>query len=160
MQGHTYESPKHVGSEKKGHAPFPMLANKPDVGFAQSPPFRFARMFCTIKNEDISHHRFRGNQVWILGHVPRSVDLPIMVDFLDDLYPGCRWKVVAAQFPPFIVIVCPVKFIRSSCRIIPFRYLHGGNLQVILRLSRCMGTQQEAMRCVWLLWVPVCDRED
>jgi hypothetical protein len=38
--------------------------------------------------------------------------------------------------------------------------LHGGNLQVILRLSRCMGTQQEAMRCVWLLWVPVCDRED
>ena len=136
-----------------------MLANKLDVWFAQSPPFRFARMFCTIKNEYISHNCFRCNQVRILGHVPCSVDLPIVVDFLDDLYPGCRWKVVATQFPPFIVIVCPVKLIRSSCRIIPLGYLHARNLQVILRLPGSMSTQQEAMCCVRLLWVPVGDRE-
>lgn len=93
-------------------------------------------MLCTIEDQYFPRHGFGCNQIWILRHVSRTVDLSVMVDFLDDLYPWCRGKCVATQFAAFIVIVSPIKFIGTRCWVVAFGDLDGRNLEVVLCLSR------------------------
>lgn len=42
-------------------------------------------MFRTIKDEELSRVGFRGDEIWILGHVTRSIDFSFVSDRLDNL---------------------------------------------------------------------------
>lgn len=65
--------------------PFLGMASERDVGFTKI-ICRFARMFCAIKDEDFAHDRLGRDEIWILGHVTRSVDFARVVDGLNDLH--------------------------------------------------------------------------
>lgn len=43
-------------------------------------------MFAVVKDVDLGADRLCGNEEGVLGHVPRSVDLPIVVDGLQDVH--------------------------------------------------------------------------
>jgi hypothetical protein len=56
-----------------------------------------------VKDQHLSRRALGGNQVGVLGHVPRLVDFSGVNYFLDDLDFGCRGDRVTTQFSPFVV---------------------------------------------------------
>lgn len=111
-------------------------------------------MLCAVKDQHFSRNSFRCDEIWVLGHVPRTVDLSVVVDFLDDLYPGAGGQRVSSELAAFIVVVGTVKFIGSRCRVVAFGDLDCRDLQVVLRLSRCVRSKKQAVGCIWLGGIP------
>jgi hypothetical protein len=130
------------------------LSNQSNVRLAHPTSLRFAGVFGSVKNENLSCDSFGGNQVRILRHVAGPVDLPFMVDFLDDLNARCRRNGVATQLAPFIIVVRSVQFLRAS-GISAFGYLYRGDLEIILGLPRGVCPEKETMRGVRLACRPV-----
>ena len=79
-----------------------------------------------------------------MGHVPRAVDLALVVDALYDLYAGLRWERVASQLAALIVVVAPIKTVGGGA-VIAFWEVYGGNLEVVLGLSGRVGPKEDAM---------------
>ncbi len=132
------------------HAPLLALPDEPDVRLTHAPAFRLAGMLRPIKNQDFARDRFGGDQVWVLGHVPRAVDLALVVDALYDLYAGLRGKGVATQLATLIVVVTPVEAVGGGT-VITFWKVDGGDLKVVLGLSGRVGTEQDTVYGVRLI---------
>ena len=99
-------------STRKRDAPFLGLPDQSNVGLAHAPALRLARVLRPVEHKHLTRDSLSRDEVGILGHVPRAVDLPGVVDLLNDLYPGLRWERMASELPPVIVVVCTVKFVR------------------------------------------------
>lgn len=87
------------------HSPFLVLSHQSDVRLALSTSLRLTRMLRAIKHIYFSGNSLRRDQVGVLGHITRSVDFALMVDFLDDLDAWLGWYGVATEFSSFVVIV-------------------------------------------------------
>jgi hypothetical protein len=134
----------------KSYSPFPILTHQANVRFAHATPLRFAGVLRPIKDENLSSDSFSCDEVRFLGHVPRPVDLPGMIDLLDNLnnlYARLRRDSVATQFAPFVIIVRAVQFVRRGAAI-AFGNLNSGYLEVVLSLPGCMCPEKEAMNSV------------
>ena len=62
-------------------------------------------MFRPIEYEHFARHRLGSDQVGVLGHIPRAVDLTRMVDPLSDLHPRLCRDGMATEFTAFVVVV-------------------------------------------------------
>jgi len=71
--------------QKENHIPLLCLPDQSDIGFAHTAPLRFARMLRAIKDEHLTRDGLRCDQIRVLRHVARAVDLSIVVNFLSDL---------------------------------------------------------------------------
>jgi len=60
-------------------------------------------VFRPVKDQNISRSAFGGNQIGILGHIPRLVDFSRVNYLLDDLDFGRRGDGVATHLSPFFV---------------------------------------------------------
>lgn len=70
-------------------------------------------MFCAIEHVHFPGHRLCRDQVRVLGHITRPVDLALVVDFLNDLNTRLRGYGVSTQFAAFVIIVCTVESVRA-----------------------------------------------
>jgi hypothetical protein len=70
------------------HSPFALLPFEPDVRPALLPFRRLGLVLCTIKDQHIPHPRLGRDEVGVLGHVSRAVDLVLVVDGLLDADSG------------------------------------------------------------------------
>lgn len=64
-----------------------MLSSQPDIRFAYTTALRLARVLRAVKDQYLSGDSFGGDEIRVLGHISRTVNLSFVVDFLDDLYP-------------------------------------------------------------------------
>ena len=85
-----------------------------------------------------------------MGHVPRAVDLALVVDTLYDLYTGLWGKCVSTQLAALIVVVAPVKTIGGGT-IITLGEVNGGNLEVVLGLPRRVRAKKDTVYSVRLV---------
>ena len=60
---------------------------------------------------------------------------------------------MATKFSTFIVIIRSIELICTSSWVTTFGDMNGGNLEIILCLSRCMRSKEEAVSCVWFIKV-------
>ena len=60
-------------------------------------------MLCPVKDQNFSRSAFGGNQIRILGHIPRLVDFSRVNYLLDYLDLGRGGNGVATQLSPFFV---------------------------------------------------------
>jgi len=60
-------------------------------------------VFRPVKDQNLSRRAFGGNQIGILGHIPRLVDFSRVNYLLDDLDFGRRGDSVATHLSPFFV---------------------------------------------------------
>lgn len=112
-------------------------------------------MLRAIEDEDFARNSLRRDQVWVLRHVPRAVDLAVMVNFLNNLYPRRWWETVATQFPAFVVIVGTIKFISPGGRVVTFGDLDSGDLEIVLGLPGGVSAEEEAVSGVGFGGVPI-----
>ena len=82
-----------------------MLTHQRDIRLTLSTSLWLTRMLRTIEHVHLSRHSLCRNQVRILGHITRSVDLALVVDFLDDLNAWLGWYGVTTEFSAFIIVV-------------------------------------------------------
>jgi len=68
-------------------------------------------MFRAIKDENLTRNRLRCNQIWILRHVARTVDLAIVVNLLNDLDTRLRRDGMSAQFAKLIIVVVAIQWL-------------------------------------------------
>lgn len=104
-------------------------------------------MLRPIKNQHLASDGFCRDQVRILRHVPRTVDLAGMIDFLGYLNARCGWDGVPTQLSSFVVIVAAVEFVSARA----FRDLNGSDLKVVLCLTGGVCAQEETMSLVRLV---------
>ena len=92
-------------------------------------------MFGAIKDEHLARHGLGRDQIRVLGHVSRAVDLARVVDPLHDVDPRlARRQRVPAQLAPFVVVRATVEHVGAGT---PGArgYLHGCDLKVVRRLA-------------------------
>jgi hypothetical protein len=128
----------HHGTFKTRIEPFLGLANEADIGFAHAPAFGLARVLRTIKDEHLARYGLGRDQVWVLWHVARAVDLPGVVDPLYDVDARlCRRQRVSAEFATLLVIRAAVEHVRPSPGA---RWnMHRRDLEVVCRLPGRVG---------------------
>jgi len=102
-------------------------------------------VLCAVKDINFARNGLGGNQVWVLRHVARAIDLSLVVDLLDDLYPRGWGKTVAAQLTTFIVIISAVEVVGAAGRATAFGNLDCCNLKVVLSLARGVRSKEKAM---------------
>ena len=85
-----------------------------------------------------------------MGHVPRAVDLALVVDALYDLYTGLRRKGMATELATLIVVVIPVQTVCGGA-VVALWEVDSGNLEIILGLPGRVGTKQDAMDGIRLI---------
>lgn len=107
-------------------------------------------MFRAVENEHLASDSLGRDQVGVLGHIPRPVHFPCMVDLLYDLNAGLGRDGVAAQLAPLVVVVCAVELIRGGAAIALWD-LNSSNLEVVLRLAGGVCSEEEAMGSVWFV---------
>lgn len=106
-------------------------------------------MFRAIEDQHIPTDRLGSNQVRILGHVARPVDLAVMVDLLDDLDARCGGDGVPAQLPALVVIRVAIELVRVGASALGD--LDCGYLEVVLRLAGGVRAEEEAVGSVWFI---------
>ena len=101
-------------SESSTHGPLLSLAYKPDVGLAHAAALGLARVFGPIKDEHLARDGLGGDQVWVLRHVTRAIDLARVVDPLHDVDARlARGQRVPAELPTLIVVRATVEDVRA-----------------------------------------------
>ena len=107
-------------------------------------------MLRAIKDEHLARHRLGRDQVRVLRHVARAVDLPGMVYPLHDIDARlCRRQRVPAELAALLVVRPAVEHVRTRPGA---RWdLHGRDLEVVSRLSGRVGAQQQAVGRVGLV---------
>ena len=140
-------------SSKKSAAhrpPLSTLPNKPNIRLTHSPPLRLTRMLRPIKNQHFPRNSLRRNQVRILGHIPRPINLPCMVDLLYNLDARGRGDRMSPQFPTLVIVICTIELVcpRPACARIAFGDVDGGDLEVVLCLAGCVCPEEETVGCV------------
>lgn len=93
------------------HSPFLVLTDQRNVWLTLSPTLRLTGVLRTIKDVYFARHSLCCNEVWILGHITRSVDFTLVVDFLYDLDARLWWDRMATELPTFVVIVRTIQII-------------------------------------------------
>ena len=91
--------------------PFTRLSRQPDIWFTQSTLLWFARMLRPIEHQDLPTDRLGRDEIWVLGHIPGTVDLARMVDPLDDVDSGRGRDCVTTQLAALIIILCAVDLV-------------------------------------------------
>ena len=131
-----------------------MLPDQSDIGPALPTTLRLARMLCAIKDVNLAGNSLRRDEVRILGHITRPVDLALVVDFLDNVDTRLWRDGMATELAALVIVVRPVEFICGGA-IITLREVYFGNLEVVLGLAGRVRAEQEAMDCVGLVRWPV-----
>jgi hypothetical protein len=136
-------------------APLLGLADETDIRPTHPVPLRLVRVLRAVEHEHLAVDRLRREQVRVLRHVPRAVDLARVVDALHDLHaPRER---VPAQLATRVVVRAPVEHVRAP----PTGAqgdLHGRDLQVVACLPGCVRAEEDAVRAVRLVGVSECSR--
>jgi hypothetical protein len=136
-------------------APLLRLPDKADVRPTHPIPLGLVRVLRAVEHEHLAADRLGGEQVRVLRHVPRAVDLARVVDALHDLHaPRER---VAPQLAARVVVRAPVEHVRAT----PAGAqgdLHGRDLQVVACLSGCVRAEEDAVRAVRLVGMSECCR--
>lgn len=107
-------------------------------------------MLRPIKNEHLSRDSFCREQIRVLRHIPRTVDLSIVIEFLDDLDAGLRRDGVSTELTTLLVVVVAVKFF------VAFGDLDICDLEIVLGLAGGVGSKEEAVGCVGLICRSLC----
>jgi hypothetical protein len=144
----------HSRHQENQNSPFTMLSRQPDIWLARAIALRLARVLRAVKDQHFSSDSFGGDEIWVLGHVSRAVDLSFMVDFLDDLYPRAGWQRVSSELATLIVVVGAFKLIGARGGVVAFGDLDCGDLKVVLRLSGCVRSKEKSVGCVGLRGIP------
>jgi hypothetical protein len=124
--------------------PFLSLANEPNIRLAHATTLRLARVLCAIKDEHLARHGLGRDQVWVLRHVARAVDLPSMVYPLHDV-DAClrRRQRMPAELAALLVVRATVEHVRARPGA---RWdLHGRDLEVVCRLPGRVGAYEQAV---------------
>ena len=115
-------------------------------------------MLCAVEHEHVSRDGLGRDQVRVLRHVARAVDLARMVDALHDADARlCRGERVAAELAALLVVRAAVEDVRawSAAR----GDLYSRDLQVVGRLARRVRAEKQAVDRVWLVGRPGWERE-
>jgi len=107
-----------------------------------------------IKDEHLARHGLGRDQIRVLRHVSRAVDLARVVDPLHDVDPRlARRQRVPAQLAPFVVVRAAVEHVRAGT---PGARgdLHGRDLEVVRCLAGGVRSEQQAVRRVGFIWGP------
>lgn len=99
-------------------------------------------MLCAIKHKHLASDRLGRNKVGVLGHVPRAVDLPFMVDLLDDLNAWAGRDSVGPELSGFVVVGVAGEVFGG---VGAGRDGDRGDLEVVLRLAGGVSTEKEAV---------------
>ena len=86
-----------LAHKRHSHAPLLGLPGEPDVRFAHATALWLARMLCAIEDEYFPRDGLGRDQVWVLRHVARTVDLALVVDALNYLDARRGGQGVAAE---------------------------------------------------------------
>ena len=89
-------------------------------------------MFRPVEDQYLSRRAFGGNQIGVLGHVPRLVDFSGVDYLLDDLDFGRRGDCMATHLSPFVV---PIEVD------VAFREVDCCDLKIIRGLGRGVSTK-------------------
>lgn len=73
-----------------------------------------------------------------------------MIDFLYDLDPRLGWNSVSAEFTTFVVVVVAIELVCQWA--VALRYMNGGDLEVILCLTRGVCAEKQSVDGVRLVW--------
>jgi hypothetical protein len=110
-------------------------------------------MLGAIKDEHLARHGLGRDQVRVLRHVPRAVDLARMVDSLHDVDARlARGERVPAELAPLVVVCTAVEHVRA--RPGPRGDLHRRDLQIVRCLAGRVRAEQQAVRRVGFVWRP------
>ena len=139
-----------LAHKRHSHAPLLGLPGEPDVRFAHATALWLARMLCAIEDEYFPRDGLGRDQVWVLRHVARTVDLALMVDALNYLDARRGGQRVAAELAPLIVVVAPVEAVRRGA-VVALWKVDGGNLEVVLGLPRRVRAKKDAVDSVGLV---------
>lgn len=69
-------------------------------------------MFRPVKHKYFTRDSLCRNQVWVLRHVSRTIDLSWVVDALNDLYMRLAREDVASQLAALVIVVSAVELFR------------------------------------------------
>ena len=108
-------------------------------------------MLGAVEDEDFARDGLGGDQVRVLRHVARAVDLARVVDLLHDVDARlARGQRVPAELAPLVVVRAAVEDVRA--RPGARGDLHRRDLQVVRRLSRGVRAEKQAVRRVGFVW--------
>lgn len=139
--------------EKAGYPPFLSLPDQGNVRPALTATFRLARVLGAVKHVDLSGDRFRRNEVGVLGHITRPVDLALVIDFLNDVDARLWRDGVATELATLVVVVRAFELIGGGA-VIALWEMYFSDLEVILCLAGRVRAEQKAVDGVGLIRGP------
>ncbi len=84
---------------RRTHAPFPRLPYQPNIWLHRTSAIGIAAVLRPVPHEHLPRDGARRDEVGVLRHVPRAVDLARVVDALRDLYARLGREGVPASSP-------------------------------------------------------------
>lgn len=134
LQEERHSQSKIPSLQEKHHAPFLRLPYKPNIRLYRARPVGIAAMLRPVPHKHLPRHRARRDQVWVLRHISRAIDLARVVDALRDLYARLLREGVPPELAALVVVGRAVDAVgRGGC--VALRELHGRDLEVVLRLA-------------------------
>jgi hypothetical protein len=121
------------------NSPFLSLPYEPDVRLTHPAALRLARVLRPVEHEHVARDGLSRDQVRVLRHVARAVDLARMVDALHDADARlCRRERVPAELAALLVVRAAVEDVRACAA--AGGDLHRCDLQVV----RCLAGRVRA----------------
>lgn len=108
-------------------------------------------MLRTIEYIDLAGDSLRRDEVGVLRHIPRTVHLTLMVDFLDDLDARLGRNGMSSELATLVIVVGTVELVRVGA-LVAFGELHLRDLEVVLRLAGGVRAEEQAVDRVRLVW--------
>lgn len=112
-----------------------------------STALRLAGMLRAVEHVNLARYRLRRDQVGVLGHIPCAVDLPLVVDLLDNVDARLWRDGVSSKLTALVVIVRAVELVCGGT-VIAFWKVYFGYLEVVLSLSRRVCAEEETVNGV------------
>lgn len=156
----TTKSFKKKKKETMHHSPFPRLAHEPDVRLAQATLLGLTRVLRAVPHEHLARDSLGRDEVRVLGHVARAVDLAGVVDLLDHLDARAGRDCVAPELAALVIVGCAVELrrcggggggggarggARGGGRSVGAWEMHCGDLEVVLGLPGGVCPEEEAV---------------
>jgi hypothetical protein len=131
--------------------PLSVLPNEPDIRPTQSTLVGLVRVLRPVKDQHLPAHGFGRDQIRVLRHVSRAVDLAGVVDSLNDGDARRGRECMAAELTCRVRVRCAGELVCTGGGH-ALGNLDGRDLEVVLRLAGGVCAEEESVDRVWLVW--------